>query len=105
MIVVADTSPINYLLLIDKVDVLPELYQNVLIPQRVYAELLEARAPTIVREWGENLPAWCRVMTHALRHDASLSGLDAGEREAIQLALDLGIDTLLIDDVAGRRQA
>jgi predicted nucleic acid-binding protein len=37
--------------------------------------------------------------------DAALSELDAGERDAIQLALDEGIDTLLIDESEGRREA
>lgn len=31
--------------------------------------------------------------------------LDAGEREAIQLALELGVSTVLIDEADGRQQA
>jgi len=34
-----------------------------------------------------------------------LTGLDPGEREAIQLALELGIRTVLIDEADGRKLA
>jgi predicted nucleic acid-binding protein len=37
--------------------------------------------------------------------NAALVGLDIGEREAIQLALELGITTLLLDETEGRKQA
>ncbi len=37
--VVSDTSPINYLVLIGQINVLPTLYGRVLIPQSVYEEL------------------------------------------------------------------
>jgi predicted nucleic acid-binding protein len=37
--------------------------------------------------------------------DAALLELDAGERDAIQLALDEGVDVLLMDDGPGRREA
>ena len=43
MIVVADTTPINYLILIEEIDVLPKLYGRVIIPRAVSEEfLLEA---------------------------------------------------------------
>jgi predicted nucleic acid-binding protein len=32
-------------------------------------------------------------------------GLDIGERQAIQLALELGVGRVLMDDAAGRREA
>ena len=35
----------------------------------------------------------------------ALMGLDIGEREAIQLALELDITTVLMDDADGRQQA
>jgi predicted nucleic acid-binding protein len=34
MIVVADTTPINYLILIEEIDVLPKLYGRVVFPER-----------------------------------------------------------------------
>ena len=37
--------------------------------------------------------------------DAALLKLDFGEREAIQLALELGVRTVLIDEADGRQQA
>jgi hypothetical protein len=39
MIVVADTSPLNYLVLIDEVGLLPALFGQVLFPQAVFREL------------------------------------------------------------------
>jgi predicted nucleic acid-binding protein len=35
MIVVADTTPVNYLILIGEIDVLPKLYGRVVIPPAV----------------------------------------------------------------------
>jgi len=39
MIVVADTSPVNYLVLIDEIDLLPIIFGKVLIPEAVMEEL------------------------------------------------------------------
>ncbi len=50
MIVVADTTPINYLVLIGKIELLPSLYRVVLIPQAVHRELQSTKAPGVVRE-------------------------------------------------------
>ena len=105
MIVVADTTPLNYLILIDEIELLPALYRTVLIPQEVHRELQNPRTPPVVRTWASDLPVWCEV--HALTSipDITLSELDAGERDAIQLALDSGVDTLLMDENEGRRAA
>ncbi len=48
MIVVADTSPLNYLVLIGEIEWLPSLYQRILIPQAVCKELLQAQTPLAV---------------------------------------------------------
>ena len=40
MIVVADTTPLNYLVLIEQIDLLPALYQQVLIPLEVHRIIL-----------------------------------------------------------------
>jgi predicted nucleic acid-binding protein len=105
MIVVADTTPLNYLILIDEIELLSALYKAVLIPQEVHRELQNLRTPSAVRTWASTLPTWCEIRTLTSVPDATLSELDAGERDAIQLALDAGVDTLLMDESEGRRAA
>jgi predicted nucleic acid-binding protein len=51
MIVIADTGPVNYLILIDEIDLLPALYGQLLIPPSVHEELGRKRAPEAVRLW------------------------------------------------------
>ena len=58
MIAVADASPLCYLVLIGEIDLLPELFLRVAVPQAVIAELLHEDAPEAVRLWASNLPAW-----------------------------------------------
>jgi hypothetical protein len=50
-IVVADTGPINYLVLIDAIDLLPKLFDQVLAPQAVFDELTDPDTPATVRAW------------------------------------------------------
>jgi len=40
MIIVADTSPLNYFVLIREIELLPGLFGQVIIPRAVWAELL-----------------------------------------------------------------
>jgi hypothetical protein len=86
MIVVADTSPLNYLIQIDCDGVLPALYQTVLVPLGVVEELKSPKAPAAVSAWTNNIPVWIEVHQPAASLDTELSFLDRGEREAIQLA-------------------
>ncbi len=51
MIVIADTSPINYLVQIGEVELLEKLYEQVIIPNAVFEELNSDFAPTEVKEW------------------------------------------------------
>ena len=50
-VVVADSSPLNYLTLIGSVDVLRGLYGTVVVPQQVITELIDllARRPAVAR--------------------------------------------------------
>ena len=61
MIVVADTSPLNYLVLIDEVELLPVLFGHELVPQAVFHELEHPKTPAKVRQWITHLPAWMEV--------------------------------------------
>jgi predicted nucleic acid-binding protein len=105
MIVVAGTSPLNYLMLIDEVDLLPIIFGQVLLPHAVLRELLHPRTSRKVCAWATHLPGWIEVRSVASVASPALMQLDLGEREAIQLALELGIGTVLIDEMDGRQQA
>jgi len=50
-LIVADTSPLVYLVLIDHIDILPQLFETVLIPEAVHSELQNPLAPAPVQAW------------------------------------------------------
>ena len=105
MIVVADTSPINYLILIDQIAILEVLYGRILIPHAVHEELLSLKAPSSVRAWAKNPPHWLEILSPSGRLHHPIARLDRGETEAIALAEELNADWLLIDEAAGRNEA
>jgi predicted nucleic acid-binding protein len=100
MIAVSDTSPINYLIQIGYLHILPQLYDGVIIPQAVYEELNHERAPEAVRQWISNLPGWAVI--HPGEVSDRLLDLGRGEREAILLADQLKADAVLLDDYKAR---
>lgn len=95
MIVVSDTTAISNLLSIGSVDLLRRLFDRVLVPTAVYAELLA---------WHDEPPDWLEVMParDAGRVADFHQSVHAGEAEAIALALEVHPDWLLIDDSDGR---
>lgn len=103
MVVVSDTSPITNLMQIGRLDLLRQLFAEVLIPPAVYAELCEIEAQKAALE----SQPWISVRVplqpeNIRRFDGDL---DLGEAEAIALALELQPDYLLIDEQRGRQRA
>lgn len=106
MVVVADSSPLNYLVLIDVIQILPELFGQVFIPEAVSRELQSVDAPPKVAAWMLRPPSWLRTKKASPLGDEELNKLGAGEREAIAIALAHQSEALLlIDEGRGRRQA
>jgi predicted nucleic acid-binding protein len=101
-LVVADTGPLNYLVLIEATELLPKLFEKVFAPEAVRAELLDQDAPAVVRAWAAQPPGWLDVRTvSSAVDDPAWRKLDIGEREALALARTLGADLVLMDDRAG----
>lgn len=99
-LIISDTGPINYLVLIGHIDILPLLSQKVIMPSAVHKELSRPKAPASVREWIAKPPAWLDIR-EAPPHffdDTLLANLDEGERAAIALAAALDDKTLLLMD-------
>jgi predicted nucleic acid-binding protein len=105
MIVVADTSPLNYLIRAGYVRILHDLFGRVLVPQAVLVELLHANAPPDVRSFAESPPAWLECVSLKAQLEGFSVTLGAGEREAISLALQVHAEVILIDDLEGRIEA
>lgn len=102
-LVVADTGPLNYLVLIGESEILPKLFEKVFVPERVHVELRHPVAPRPVRRWAENPPAWLEIRPTPTAADDNLvlRALDEGERAALALARALRADLVLMDDRAG----
>lgn len=105
MLVVTDTTPINYLILIGQVGVLPTMFGTVVVPQAVADELRDLHTPEAVRQWIAALPTWCIVQSPQGPLDPSLLYLGEGEREAIALCREIGADALLTDDTKAYEEA
>jgi predicted nucleic acid-binding protein len=105
MLVVTDTTPMNYLVLIGHGDILPSLYSHVVIPQAVGGDLQHPRTPEIVRAWIAAPPPWCTIQSPHGSPDATLLYLGDGEREALMLFQELGADAVLTDDSEAYEEA
>ena len=95
MIVGCDTSPVNYLVLINEIDLLPQLFTTVVLPAAVLTELQHPRTPPPVASWARDLPPWVREVSP--EGPVENVGLGRGEAEAIAIATQVAADAVLID--------
>lgn len=103
-VVVSDTTPLHYLILVGREFILEKLYGKVFIPPAVLQELNHASAPVQISKWTANLPAWLIVAVPDLI-PVRYNGLDLGERQALALASEIHADLVLLDDKLARRVA
>ena len=106
MIVVSDTTAIINLAIIGELNLLPDLFETILIPPAVYQEVVVT---------GKNMPgaeaieraAWIQQKTPQNQQLVKqlLGDLDPGEAEAIALAIEQQADVLIIDERRGREVA
>jgi len=104
-LVVADTSPLRYLLQIGHIELLPRLFEKIFIPSVVFDELRHPSAPEAVRGWLTVPHPWLEISEVESSDDPSLASLDAGEKSAIILGVSLAADLILIDDRKGAAAA
>lgn len=106
MVVISNSSPIIHLAKIGRLNLLERLYRCILVPEKVYLECTEtvhyhkeveliAQAAWIKRHSIENGRLFNLLYTE----------IDAGEAEALVLALEQKADLLLLDDQEARSMA
>ncbi|MDR2841400.1 MAG: DUF3368 domain-containing protein [Paludibacter sp.] len=93
--VITDTSCLIALTKTDAIDLLRQLYDEVVITEDILAE------------FGEPIPEWIKVKSVTNKNYQLLleGALDRGESSAIALSIELGDVLLIIDDLKGRKEA
>ncbi|MFW5781463.1 MAG: DUF3368 domain-containing protein [Bacteroidota bacterium] len=94
-IIISDTSCLIALSKIEKLDLLKDLYNEIIITSDVY------------QEFGGSLPDWIiitEVKDKQKQKDLE-ERLDKGEASSIALALEIDNATLIIDEIKGRKIA
>jgi predicted nucleic acid-binding protein len=79
-VVVADTGPLNYLVLIDAIDVLPKLFDKIIIPRAVCDELLHKGTSEAVRAWMAQDRSWLEVRLEFRSSEEDARAGDNGPR-------------------------
>jgi predicted nucleic acid-binding protein len=106
MSIVSNASPLINLARIGKLDLLRQLYGEVTIPSAVWQEVVVEGAG---QPGADDLKAATWIKTQAVTNRelvrALQQELDAGEAEAIALALEIGAELLLMDERLGRETA
>ncbi len=105
MIIVSNTSPLCYLVLIGHAEILAKLYGEIHVTRKVLEELRHPDAPPLVRQWANTPPVWLKIHPNPEEPDQTLAALDPGERTALRLAELLGSDMVLLDEAAARSLA
>lgn len=102
---VFDTSALNYLVLIDEVDILPKLFDRVVVPEAVARELGDPGAPASVQRWIASPPDWIASAATQVDEDLVRFCLGTGESEVLSFALSHVDHTAVLDEWAARRAA
>lgn len=103
MLVVSDTSPISNLIVIKKLSLLREVFDTIIIPESVNAEINELVKFNV--DLSEFINAsWIRKEPiHDMQtYQRLIEVLDKGEAQAITIAHEINPDFLLIDEKKGR---
>ncbi|MDP9382874.1 MAG: DUF3368 domain-containing protein [Chloroflexota bacterium] len=105
--IVSNSSPLITLAEAGQLGLLPSLYGEVVIPPAVRSEVLAGSVELLPGSAEVATARWLRV--EAPRDEALVEelrrNLGAGEAEAVALAIELGADTVLLDERRARRIA
>jgi uncharacterized protein len=105
MIIVSNTTPISELAKVGELQLLQDVFGQVIIPQEVYDELTVGNHPAVL---AMQSASWIEVKSlsdhsNSLQELQTQTNLDLGECAAILLAEELRADRLIIDERAARQ--
>jgi predicted nucleic acid-binding protein len=104
MIIISDTSPLVCLQHLNKINILQQLFDKIIIPPAVFKELITFEI--VEKDFLEkNTFIKIQEPQNLKLVNELLDVLDIGEAEAIALSIELKPDLLLIDEAQGREIA
>ena len=103
--IIVNSTPLIALAKANKLEILKEMYEHIIIPEAVYREVTEkddiaAQRIEAAREWIE-----VRKVDSNLDRRMYRAKLHEGEVEVMLLAQEIGADVVIIDDGAARKTA
>jgi len=100
--IISNTTPIISLLKVDKLDLLKELYEKVIVPKAVYLEIENGKEKPYYQDLSQI--DWIEIQ-EIINPDsrAYFLDLDDGEAEVLILAKEINADLVIMDEIMGRR--
>jgi predicted nucleic acid-binding protein len=106
MKVVVNSSPLISLSLIGQLELLPKLYDEIIVPKSVYNEVVvKGKGKAGSEELGSIHHFTVLETENKVLKDSIMLELDEGEAEVITIAKEKGIQNVIIDEFAGRQYA
>jgi len=99
--VIVNSTPLISLIALDKLDILRDLYSEIIIPTAVYDEISVKDNFTLLQH------DWIKVkeITNEVAKGAFTTALHEGEVEVLILAKEISADLVIIDDGLARKHA
>ena len=94
MIVVSDTTPLNYLVLSVRPMCYPRCWGPVYAPSAVIKELWQGEAAEAVQSWASEPPSWLSVQDPAHANSALKLGPGEAAGDGIGRGVEGGLDTV-----------
>jgi len=104
MIIVSDSSPLISLAILNKLNILEQIFDEIYIPTAVYNEISKKNKPHS-KELQDFTINRVKQIQNRLALQLLQKDLDIGESEAIVLAIENNISDILIDEYKGRKIA
>jgi predicted nucleic acid-binding protein len=106
MIVVSNTTPLIGLASLQRLDLLPRMFGEIVIAQAVFDEAVVAERKARGVIWNVLPATWLKVadVKDRLAVEVMLDEMDLGEAETIVLAKEIRADWVLMDEKRGRRK-
>jgi predicted nucleic acid-binding protein len=102
---IADSSPLIVLLKSDLENILPELFEEIIVPEEVWEEILAGKPDDIAKEKLTKLSWLKRFPIATSEKIVETQNLGKGETAVLNLALTISESRVLLDDFAARKSA